>query len=256
MPSETHQSIDRLRPAPSRWALLTAFACSSPQRDLGQIDDGSAMPIKGECEAPDMPREAELQASRQAMLLSDFVGSWIGQVEDALGRVNDPNGALPTYAFPSGSTRILLEVSIFDRVMAELTFGEGDPPSLPSVPTLGSPLDPDLGEDDAGLSALPPAVGFVYSAEPVASALDLARAGEDSGPNEAAGEPLALDGKLVLAFSTSCAIGRCSSTFVSELQLRFAGDGLMGVFDGLNLINERGFLTRPGRVRFSQAPTD
>jgi hypothetical protein len=35
--------------------------------------------------------------------------------------------------------------------------------------------------------------------------------------------------------------------------LRFAGDGLIGVFDGLNLINERGYLTRPGSVRFRRA---
>jgi hypothetical protein len=246
--------IDRFRRVPSGWALLAAFACNSPQRDLGQLADGGAdMPVEmgssaSECPIP--PRQEKLQAPRQATFLSEFAGTWIGHAEDALGAVNR-DGALPTYAFPSGSTRILLEVSSPDQVVAQLTFGEGDPPLPPSDPNLGSPLDPDYvcSGYGAALSALPPADGFVYSAEPVASALDLERSGAD----EAAGEQLALDGKLVLAFSTSCAMGRCSAPFRSELHLRFAGDGLIGAFDGLNLINGRGFLTRPGSVRFRRA---
>jgi len=250
MPSGGDLHIDRFRPVLSGWVLLSAFACSSPQRDLGQFADGGAEMEGSERACPRAPAEERLPAPREARFLSEFVGSWTGHAEDALGGVN-PDGALPTYAFPSGSARILLEVSGPDQVVAQLTFGEGEPPPPPSDPNLGSPLDSDdlQSEYGAGLSAPPPADGFVYSAEPVASALDLERSGAD----EVAGEQLALDGKLVLAFSTACATGRCSSTFVSELHLRFAGDGLTGVFDGLNLINERGFLTRPGRVRFHRA---
>jgi hypothetical protein len=210
------------------------------------------MPVEMESAESDCrldPPQDKLQVARQAKFLSEFVGTWIGHAQDALGRVN-PDGTLPTYAFPSGSTRILLEVSNPDQVVAQLTFGAGEPPPPASDANLGSPLDsPDLSGCGADFSALPPADGFVYSAEPVASALDLERSADD----DVAGEPLALDGKLVLAFSTSCATGRCNSTFVSELYLRFAGEGLIGVFDGLNLINERGFLTRPGSVRFRRA---
>jgi hypothetical protein len=254
---------NRYRPVPSSLALLTVFACTSPERDLGRIIERGAdgavdMPV--EMESPEGacpldPREEQLPAQRQAKFLSEFVGTWIGQAEDALGN-GDSDGALPIYAFPSGSTRILLEVSGPDPVVAELTFGVGEP-LPPSDRNVASPPDPDpdpnpdpgLDQDGAESSDLPPADGFVYSARPVANALDVERSGAD----EALAQRLALDGKLVLAFSTADAIGGSSSTFVSELHLRFAGEDLIGVFDGLSLINERGFLTRPGRVRFRLA---
>jgi hypothetical protein len=246
---------NRYRPVPSSLALLTVFACTSPQRDLGRItergaDGGADTPV--EMESPEGacpldPREEQPPAQRQARFLSEFVGTWIGQAEDALGNVNS-EGAMPIYAFPSGSTRILLEVSGPDPVVAELTFGVGEP-LPPSDRNVASPPDPRLDQDSAEFSDLPPADGFVYSARPFANALDVERSGAD----EALAQRLALDGKLVLAFSTADAIGGASSTFVSELHLRFAGEDLIGVFDGLSLINERGFLTRPGRVRFRLA---
>jgi len=216
-------------------ALLTACACSSPHRNLGQIGDGGAdMPsdMQTTDECPDTPREAKLQAVRRATFLSDFAGTWIGQAEDALGHVNR-HGAQPIYSFPSGSTRIMLEVSSSDPIMAKLTFGEREHPSQ--------------------ASELLPAEGFAYSAAPVASALDVERSGQEEAP----GEPLALDGKLVLAFSlgepSASARDRDRPQLASELHVRFAGDRLAGVFDGLNLLNERGFLTRPGRVHFRPA---
>ena len=204
------------------YVLLTALACSSPERDLGRTRDAPPPDAMRMSECEDTAQEGKLRAPR-AMFLSEFVGRWIGDAEDALGDMS-PDAVLPVYTFPSGSTRILLEVSQpDDELMAKLTFGG----ALPAPPT------------DAERSAPTPTEGLAYSAEPIASALDLERSGED----EASGKQLALDGKLVLTFSVDDA-------FASELHVRIGGDGLVGVFDGLSLLNERGFLTRPGSVRF------
>jgi hypothetical protein len=202
--------------------------------------------MEGEKEDCPVPGQVGERDAPQARLASDFLGLWIGQAEDALASV-EPRGALPIYAFPSGSERILLEITQADPLRAQLTFGERPPPLPATAPKREAPLEPDLRgrRDGTRFSALPPAEGFVYSAEPVASALDLERAGED----ELDAAQLALDGKLVLAFSTN-------SSFVSELHVRFASDGLIGVFDGLSLLNARGFLTRPGSVRFRRAVDD
>jgi hypothetical protein len=203
-------------------ALLTALACSSPERDLGRTSDAAPPNAMRMSECEDPGQADKLQAPR-ARFLSDFVGLWLGDAEDALGDVG-PDDALPIYAFPSGSTRILLQVARPRQIAATLTFGEGEPPS----PT----TDPNLAD-------LSPTEGFAYSAEPITSALDVERSGGDVD----LGKQPAADGKLVLAFSID-------DVFISELHVRFAGDRLVGVFDGLSLINERGFLTRPGRVRF------
>jgi len=224
------------------WALLTALGCSSPERDLGQTRDARADEAEGgeDCAVSGAVDERD---APQASYASDFVGLWIGQAEDALPS-DEVETALPIYAFPSGSTRILLEVTRADSPLARLTFGESPTPPSGTNPKRGAVLDSDAHVRRSGtaLGALPPSEGQVYSAEPVASALDLERSGED----ELEATRLALDGKLVLAFSTR-------SSFVSELHVRFAGNGLVGVFDGLSLLNARGFLTRPGSVRFRRA---
>jgi hypothetical protein len=183
------------------------------------------------CEEGDQGFKLEVP---QATFLADFVGLWLGHVEDALGRV-DERGALPIYAFPSGSTSMRLVVSQPDRVTATLTFGADEAPQ-PTDAELGDPREPGILTE-----------GSEYWAEPVASAFDVERAGND----EAEGQQLALDGKLVLAFSIDDAN-------VSELHLRFARDGLVGAFDGLSLVNARGFLTQPGSVSFRRAiePSD
>jgi hypothetical protein len=120
-------------------------------------------------------------------------------------------------------------------VTAKLTFGADAAPP---------PADADLG---SAAEPGPPREGLEYRADPIASALDAERSDEF----DADGKQLALDGKLVLAFSIN-------DRFSSELHLRFGGEGLVGAFDGLSLINERGFLTRPGSVRFRRAtqPSD
>jgi hypothetical protein len=190
--------------------------------------------MKGsECDDGADQRDDKRQAS-EAAFLSDFVGLWLGHAEDALGSVDD-RGALPIYSFPSGSTRIRLELVQSDRMAAKLTFGADAAPPASDADREHAP-EPGL-----------PAEGLEYWAEPIASARDV----ELSGEQDAEGEQRALDGKLVLAFS----IDAGSS---SELHLRFGADGLVGVFDGLSLTNERGFLTRPGSVRFRRAmePSD
>jgi hypothetical protein len=63
---------------------------------------------------------------------SDFDGVWIGEAEDPLSRSVD---AVP-YAFPSGSTRILLELSSTSFTASRITFGEG--------PALPAPANPDV----------------------------------------------------------------------------------------------------------------
>ncbi len=185
------------------WALLAAAACS-PRRDLGQTGDADAREMEGgECEAP---RRGEPLDTPKAQLASDFAGAWIGAAEDALAGV-PLDVALPLYAFPSGSTRILLEITQTAPLLAQLTFGE-------------RPLR--AGSESAGPA---PSEGVEYAAEPAGN-------GDD--------------GTLVLAFSPTPAS-------VSELYVRRAGDGLVGVFDGLDLEGPQGSLTRPGSVRFRPA---
>lgn len=215
-----HRTISTFFPC---YALLTAFACSSPERDLGRTNDGAPPNAMRMSECEETSQEGKLQAPRAAFL-SDFVGLWLGNAEDALG---EPSHAdmLPIYAFPSGSTRILLEVTQADPISAKLTFGEDEPPAPLAHPNLGAP-------------ALP-VEGFAYSAEPITNAFDVERSGRDSDQ----GKALAPDGKLTLAFSID-------AVSLSELHARFASDGLVAAFDGLSLLNERGFLTRPGSVRF------
>lgn len=207
-------------------ALLTALACSSPERDLGRTNDRPPPNAMRSSECDETEQEGKLQAPRAA-LLSDFAGLWLGDMEDALGDLDRHDG-LPVYTFPSGSTRVLLEVLELSEprhVTATLTFGEGEPPHR-AASQLSSPL---------------PAEGLVYSAEPIASAFDL----EHTGKHDNYAAELALDGKLVLAFSID-------DVSVSELHLRFGSVGLVGIFNGLSLVNERGFLTRPGSVRFQR----
>jgi hypothetical protein len=231
MLDERHPMSERPRTLIFCCALIIALACTSPRRDLGQTADEMASAMRrSECAESAAALDDELENPR-ATLLSDFAGLWLGQTEDALGDI-DRSGAPPVYLFPSGSTRILLEVSHTDRFSAQLTFGAGEPGSLEP---------PSRVSRSGAASASPPIEGLPYPAEPIASAIDA----EKTAEGEVQGEQLALDGKLVLAFSTD-------EVFVSELHLRFGGDGLVGVFDGLPLLNERGFQTRPGIVEFSR----
>jgi hypothetical protein len=226
--------IDRLPSPAFRLVLIAAVACSSPQRDLGEIADGGEdrdpEALNSQSNCPRDGQREKLQAPRRAAFLSEFVGSWLGHAEDALGDVN-VDGTLPIYRFPSGSTRILLEVYDSEQISGELTFGERST----------SPSES---------SALLPGEGLVYPLEPILNSVDIARSGQHGGDSAR----VAFDGKLVFAFSLDeppAGTGdRDEPRRASELHLRFAGDSLVGVFDGVSLLNERGFLTRPGSVRF------
>jgi hypothetical protein len=93
----------------------------------------------------DTPAEQPLAAHR-----SDFDGLWIGEAEDPLSRSVDP---VP-YAFPSGSTRILLELSSAAVTASRITFGDG--------PALPAPTNPDVVYPEGALSY----VNVGYDIEP------------------------------------------------------------------------------------------
>lgn len=130
---------------------------------------------------------------------TEFVGRWVGEAEDALAFSNE--GEAPVYRFPSGSTRIEVEISIGEDGFptALITFGEGAP--LPQVvdPDVGYPPGVDytqlLGYADPELpdyyhqyySRLPPFEGFPYAAGSIGALLN------DALP----------DGVLTLSFGTA-----------------------------------------------------
>lgn len=67
---------------------------------------------------------------------TQFVGHWVGSAEDTLALTAD--GASPTYQFPSGSSRIALDLQLVNgELVGKVTFGEGAP--LPPA------TDPDVG---------------------------------------------------------------------------------------------------------------
>jgi hypothetical protein len=142
-----------------------------------------------------------------ALELQDFIGRWEGVAEDALALTDSGEPAL--YRFPSGSSRILLELSETDGVsVGTLTFGEGDVPPPPTDPDVGYPVGVDYAEllryDVAGLppvnfggdlaferGPLPPHEGFPY---------------EVLRPDVSPEAPV-LDGLLRLSFYTTQVLG-------------------------------------------------
>jgi hypothetical protein len=270
-------------------ALLT-LACEEPARDLGQTGD---------------TRQARLSSTTEpAQFLSDFRGVWIGEMEDALA-IDD---GVTAYHFPSGSTRVRLEVT--DAMgTSTLTFGDAEPPAPPTDPSLGYPPDPSFRFDPAlvDYSNVAPTEGFVYSTSYLEDNPDLAQFARDGGGLKDAGDGqvAALDGKLSLSFFTDqplvpwcalqtdglcdavlangidwdeatgtncqvnvdevpesvdcqrasqCLADRCSFHHASALYVRLSSDGLVGAFSELELVNERGYLTYPGLVRFRREP--
>jgi hypothetical protein len=77
--------------------------------------------------------------------MSDFFGRWVGVAEDALAFAEQPGAAPGPYRFPSGSTRIVLE--LFDMGAGAgggtLTFGDGSPPPPAVGPDVGYPIGTD-----------------------------------------------------------------------------------------------------------------
>lgn len=126
--------------------LSTGIACSTqPMHDIGSTE--------GELAAPEVPVAASV---------SDFAGAWIGAAEDPLANSDEP------YKFPSGSTRILLEITEDGEASSYLTFGDGMPPAPATDPDVGYPeVDPNftmLGRANFDDSVLPPTEAFRYEA--------------------------------------------------------------------------------------------
>jgi hypothetical protein len=180
------------------FAAFAAFACQQPAHDLGQTSDELSTP-------PESPVE-------QAQFLSDFLGTWEGDMDDALGIGAD--GSSPTvYTFPSGSPRLLLELQAQDTFMrGTLTFGEGAPLPLPTDPDVGYPPDPNYafnGHFDA--EDIPPFEGFAYDVSVGSDLGDIRRANpppraedlpiDHDEPVVETGPRKAFDGKVELAFT-------------------------------------------------------
>jgi hypothetical protein len=129
-------------------SLLALAGCAVDRsHDLG--DEPTQRTANVEQDAP-----AEQPLAEHA---SDFDGIWIGEAEDPLSRSVDP----AVYAFPSGSTRILLELSS-TSFTASITFGEG--------PALPQPTNPDVVYPEGAVDYiraghnLEPWEGYAYTA--------------------------------------------------------------------------------------------
>jgi hypothetical protein len=129
--------------------LLALAACQSealPVQDLGNTTD-------------------QLSTEPEPPVADPFEGQWLGEAQDIFGIL--PDGSIPPYAFPSGSTKITLEVSKDETGYEEvrLTFGEG---TLPA-PERGLAWPPGFDAYAASISSLalfiPPFEGFAYRLE-------------------------------------------------------------------------------------------
>jgi hypothetical protein len=108
-----------------------------------------------------------------------FLGRWLGEAREPLAFGVDIDDEAPTYVFPSGSARIVLELTSSSDaegraiIGGSLTFGEGEPPAPATDATSGYPVgfdyDEFLGYAEAGGGSartyrgmLPPLEGFGY----------------------------------------------------------------------------------------------
>lgn len=139
-------------------ALAFASACNtSPTHDLGYTADELT------AAEPSVPPVAELS--------TEFAGTWIGEADDPLALLSGADVSPPAYLFPSGSSRIVLELTQRDGeayVSGTLTFGDGVVPPA-TDPDRGFPIDPDfrLTPNNIGDSSIrPPTEGFAYSTSP------------------------------------------------------------------------------------------
>jgi hypothetical protein len=105
------------------------------------------------------------------------VGRWVGQAEETLALTDD--GQATVYAFPSGSTRIEVEVALDADygLVGHITFGAGEPlppvtnpdvgypPGVDYEPLIGYPIPNDGSAPSTFLATtadLPPFEGFSY----------------------------------------------------------------------------------------------
>jgi hypothetical protein len=123
-------------------------------------------------EAPDQP-SAPFYADRDA-----FIGRWLGQAREPLAFGVEDDEASPTYAFPSGSSQIVLDIAPRVRstdpvgLGGSIIFGSGQPPPAATDPDRGYPPGFDYDRyrsyDDSGAAGdnyddgFPPLEGFRY----------------------------------------------------------------------------------------------
>jgi hypothetical protein len=114
--------------------VLGAMACNeTPLHDVGD----TSRDLSDSNEAP-LPPVAEFA--------NDFAGVWIGEALDPLALASNADDSPPSFRFPSGSTRIRLELrggAVYPQ--GELTFGDAVPPPPATNPDIGYPVaDPDF----------------------------------------------------------------------------------------------------------------
>jgi hypothetical protein len=161
------------------FGALAALACSGGDvEDLGATDPAAASQNLEQPPAPDV-------AFYSSPL--EFRGRWIGEADDVFAFGLLPGEPPPTYTFPSGARRIVLDLlasddpsGSFPRVTGTITFGDGEPPPPPTDPDVGYPVDvsyldllaydPDATPPDIlyDASPLPPLEGFSYSISEIA----------------------------------------------------------------------------------------
>jgi hypothetical protein len=151
-----HTRRDHRSPLAAASFALLLCSCGEAQdapKNLGNTDEES---VVGEAPPPVRPR--------------DFLGTWIGEVEDPLAVAE--GSARTIHQFPSGSTQVRLEYVLAPEqgegyARGTLTFGAGSPP--PSPPDLDVGYPPGAGyfdgtESDLIQSALlPPTEGYPYT---------------------------------------------------------------------------------------------
>lgn len=198
--------------------VLSACADTEP-RDLGFTQTQQDL--------ANVPEEPFFDDSTQ------FVGRWVGSAEDTLALTAD--GSTPSYRFPSGSTRIAVDLAIVEgSLVGTVTFGEGAPLPVATDPDVGYPagvaydqlLGYELNEEFPEGSpinvlvkthlTLPPFEGFEYALHTT------------SATSIGDGPVLLADGVASLVFSSFEPLnGWC------ELQTSHEAFGVPGVFSCL-----------------------
>jgi hypothetical protein len=291
-----HQTLTRAR-RPLGIAALFALACAEPPlRDLGQTGETIETPPA---------------AVPQPELISDFSGVWIGQAEDVLSNQERPGAPPPLYTFPSGSSRILLDIHLVDGTLGTLTFGEAKPPPPATDPNVGYPPDPNFEPvwNMSNSGQRPPTEGLAYVIHDAGvngadfnlwardypgddidfftqghvadGKLDLAwdadqlyrpwcelltpadcdfPLGISSGTGDGCGWLPVIGGELIpidclkaqLCLEDRCSFDPGTPARIGGLTLRFTSEGLIGLFSDTGFVNERGYRTQLGTVRFTR----
>lgn len=174
-----HSLIQMQRPrrSPARLActllpaLLSAMGCrGGDAHELGYTT--RARLVDDVPEQPSMPFYGDRDG---------FIGRWLGEAREPLAWGVEDDEASPAYAFPSGSSQIVLDIAPRLRssdsvgLGGSITFGSGQPPPAATDPDRGYPVgfnydqyrsygDPVAGDDNYD-DGLPPLEGFRYVIE-------------------------------------------------------------------------------------------